>query len=293
MSQIKKKCPVCNNWDFSRSYVIRGYMYYSCNSCGVLCLIDKENVSKSSSGKYNEDYFKGALKENMSGYIDYAKQSLPLRMYFRIVLSHIKRHLSFDTPVSLLDVGCAYGFFLDEARKLGMTVHGLDLSEDAIRWMENHLDINGTVGISSDAPEGPFDIITAMEVIEHVQEPRSFVADLHKRIKDNGLLVIHTGATDSPASKLLGRWWWYLNPPDHCIIFSRRALRDLISNSGFDVLEQHILSCHWVGLNNMMLKLARISESPRLGRLASKLPSLPVPVFEYCAQLLIARKRNK
>ncbi len=266
-------------------------MYYSCNSCGLLFLNDNENVSKSSSGKYNEDYFKVTLKESMSGYMDYAKQSRALRRNFRVLLSHIKRHLSFDGPISLLDVGCAYGFFLDEAQKLGMSVHGLDLSESAIKWMENHLGINGTVGMSSDAPEGPFDIVTAIEVIEHVQDPHSFMTDLHKRIKDNGLLVIHTGAIDTLTAKLLGRWWWYLNPPDHCTIFSKLALRNLISNSGFDVLEHRILSCHWVGLNNMMLKIARIVESRRLGQLASKFQSLPIPVFEYCAQLLIAKKR--
>jgi hypothetical protein len=157
--------------------------------------------------------------------------------------------------------------------------------------MENHLGINGTVGTSSDAPKGPYDIITAIEVIEHVKDPHSFIADLHKRIKDGGLLVIHTGAIDSLTAKLLGRWLWYLNPPDHCTIFSRHALKNLISNSGFDLLEHNLRYYEWGGLNNILLKVARIIESRRLGRLASKLPALAVPVPHYSAQLLIARKR--
>jgi SAM-dependent methyltransferase len=288
MTEDIKNCPVCRNRDFSRSYVIRGYGYVSCNSCGLRFLPDKDDPS---SGHYNKDYFNGSVKKDMSGYIDYAKQSTPMRMYFRTILSHMKPYIPAGKDISLLDVGCAYGFFLDEARKLGMRVHGLDISEDAIKWIKNNLGIEGTAGLSGDAPEGPFDIITAMEVIEHVDDPGSFIADLHKRIKDKGLLVIHTGAADSPASRLLGRWWWYLNPPDHCTIFSRKALRQLVSEGGFDVLYQTIIPCHWVGLNNMMLKIARMIESEQLGRIALKLPTLPVPVFEYCAQLLIARKR--
>jgi len=253
-------------------------------------LSDEEKVFKSASRQYDADYFKDTLKESMSGYMDYAKQSRPLRMNFRIVLSHINRHLSFDGPISLLDVGCAYGFFLDEARKLGLSVHGLDLSESEIKWMENHLGISGTVGISSNAPAGPFDIITAIEIIEHIYGPHSFLDDLYKRLKDGGILVIHTGAIDTLTAKLLGRWWWYLNPPDHCSIFSRFALRKLVTDSGFDIIEQGLTPYYWVGLNNMLLKLARIFESEKLCGLASKLPAFIFPISHYTTQLLIAKK---
>jgi len=188
--------------------MIRGYTYYSCNCCGVLYL-DKKNLSNSSSKKYDKDYFEGTSNESMSGYMNYAKQSRALRKNFRIFLSRIKRYLPSDRYISLLDVGCAYGFFLDEARKLGMTVHGLDLSETAIKWMENNLGIKGTVGLSSDAPKGPFNIITAIEVIEHIYEPRLFLDDLYKRLTDDGILVIHTGAVDTLTASLLGKWWWY------------------------------------------------------------------------------------
>jgi len=291
MSQNTKNCPICNSWKSSLSYMIRGYMYYSCNSCGMLYLNDKGSVPNSFFKKYNEDYFKGALKESMSGYMDYARQSRPLRRNFRVLLSHIKRHLTFDRTISLLDIGCAYGFFLDEARKLGMAVQGLDLSESAIQWMENNLGIKGAVGFSSDAPEGPFDIITAIEVIEHVPNPRSFLDDLYERIKNGGILVIHTGANDTLTARLLGRRWWYLNPPDHCSIFSRFSLRKIVTDSGFDIIEQCLMPYYWVGLNNMLLKVARILHSKRLGYLASKLPTFVSPAIHYTTQLLIAMKR--
>jgi SAM-dependent methyltransferase len=240
--------------------------------------------------QYDATYYKDSHRVTMSGYMDYEKQSLPLRMNFRILLSCIRRYLSLDESRSVLDVGCAYGFFLDEARKAGFHVHGLDLSESAIKWMEKNLCIKGTVGPSTDAPEGPFDLITAIEVIEHIHDPHSFLVDLHTRLKTGGILLIHTGANDTLTTKLLGRQWWYLNPPDHRSIFSRPALRKLVLQSGFEILEHRITPYYWVGLNNMCLKIARVLDSRWLAQLASKMPVLVLPVFHFSTQLLIAQK---
>ena len=145
MTMETNNCPVCNNQNSSQVYVIREHTYYLCNSCGMLYLSNKDGASGSDDEQYSADYFKDTLNENMSGYMDYAKQSRPLRMNFKILLSRILPYLSTDTPKSMLDVGYAYGYFLDEARKLGLSVHGLDISESAIQWMEKYLDIKGIV----------------------------------------------------------------------------------------------------------------------------------------------------
>lgn len=257
----------------------------------MLFLHHDKDLPDSVNKQYDSDYFKDTIKESMSGYMDYAGQSRPLRKNFKMLLSRISKYTSLDSAKSLLDIGCAYGFLLDEAKRYGMTVHGVDLSESAIDWMEKNLGIKGTVGLSSDAPWGPFDIVTVIEVIEHISDPYAFINDLHKRIKDGGILVIHTGANDTLTAKLLGRRWWYLNPPDHCAIYSRSALRKLLSDSGFDILEHGLTPYYWVGLNNMLLKLARTFESQRLGSLAAKLPTLIFPIAHYTTQILIARKR--
>lgn len=286
-----KLCPVCKSPNYTASYVIRGYTYNSCCSCGMMYLIDSQSVSEPVAEHYDSDYFKDAMKKNLRGYPDYAKQSRPLRINFKALLSRINRHVSFDATKSMLDVGCAYGFLLDEARKLGISVHGVDLSESAIKWMNEELDIKGTVGCSYDAPNGPYDLITAIEVIEHIHRPYSFLIDMRERMRDDGILVIHTGANDTLTARMLGKRWWYLNPPDHCSIFSRPALRKLISDTGFAVLEHCLTPYYWVGMNNLVLKLARTFESKQLGRLASKLPALIFPISHYTTQLLIARKR--
>ena len=288
MNKFATSCPVCTAGRYSPSYKIREYTYGYCNSCGMLYI--RPDLLKSDNEQYDSDYFKDALKENMSGYMDYAQQSAPLRMNFRKILSRIHPYLSPDTPNSMLDIGCAYGFFLDEARKVGFSVQGVDVSENAIKWMENNLGIKGTVGESSDAPIGPFDLITATEIIEHIHDLHLFLDDIYQRLREGGILVILTGANDAPTARLLGKRWWYLNPPDHCSIFSRPALKKLISDKGFNILEHHLVPFHWVGLNNMILKVARILESNKLGGIASRLPPIIIPVFHYSTQCLIAKK---
>lgn len=290
MSQ-KIICPVCNSSEYAPSYNLRGYRYYSCNVCGMLFLHHDKDLPDSVNKQYDSDYFKDTIKDSMSGYMDYAGQSRPLRKNFKMLLSRISKYTSLDSDKSLLDIGCAYGFLLDEAKKYGMAVHGVDLSASAIEWMEKNLGIKGTVGLSSDAPHGPFDVITAFEVIEHTNDPHSVLKDLYKRLKTGGLLIISTGANETLVARLLGKRWWYLNPPDHCSIFSRIALRRLVFQEGFELLEHSVIPFHWVGLNNMLLKLARILEAQWLGQLASKLPALSLPVFHYSTQFIIVKKR--
>jgi SAM-dependent methyltransferase len=256
----------------------------------LLFIKDNKGTSKDILEQYNSDYFREKLKDNMSGYMSYEKQSWPLRMNFRNILSHISSYQSLDSTKWMLDIGCAYGFLLDEAKKLGVNVHGVDLSRSAIQWMQENLYIQGTVGLACDAPEGPFDLITAIEVIEHVNDPHSFLDDIYIRLKKGGILAIATGANDTLIARFLGKRWWYLNPPDHCSIFSRFALKKLIAGKGFNILEHNLIPYHWVGLNNLLLKVARVFQSRKLGSLASLLPSIAIPVLHFSAQLIIAQK---
>lgn len=279
-------CPVCGCPESSPGFLIRGYQYLSCNNCRMLYLED----DVVGTGSYNAEYFQRSLTRSLTGYPDYQRQERPLRKNFKRYLKKVLPYLHSERP-SMLDVGCAYGFLLDEARRLGFRVHGVDLSEDAIKWMNANLGIEGTAGLLADAPAGPFDVVTVSEVIEHIGNPVLFVSELHERLADKGVLVIVTGACDASCAKLLGKTWWYLNPPDHCSIYSRAALRMLVSKAGFQVIYHGMFPYHWVGLNNGLLKLARMLGSGRLGRISLKLPSLMIPIPHGTTQFLIARKQ--
>jgi 2-polyprenyl-6-hydroxyphenyl methylase/3-demethylubiquinone-9 3-methyltransferase len=95
-----------------------------------------------------------------------------------------------------LDVGCGAGLLTEPLARLGAVVAGIDASPEVIAVARDHagasgLDIDYRAGDVQQL-EGQFDLITAMEVIEHVADPGAFVKALAKRLAANGLLVMST-----------------------------------------------------------------------------------------------------
>ena len=96
----------------------------------------------------------------------------------------------------LLDVGCGAGLLAEPLARLGATVTGIDASPEVIGIACDHA---GGQGLAIDYREGDvqqldgqFDLITCMEVIEHVAEPAAFLEALAKRLAPGGLLVMST-----------------------------------------------------------------------------------------------------
>src|SRR5690242_7177080 len=115
----------------------------------------------------------------------------------------IDQHWQYDecsrTPLegkTALDVGCGAGLLAEPLARLGATVTGLDASAELISVARGHaeasgLEIDYRAGELNEL-EGRFDLITCMEVIEHVADPAAFVGALGKRLAPGGLLIMST-----------------------------------------------------------------------------------------------------
>ena len=95
-----------------------------------------------------------------------------------------------------LDVGCGAGLLAEPLARLGAEVVGLDASPELIETARHHaaaqgLDIDYRAGDIA-ALDGKFDLITCMEVIEHVADPAAFVGALGTRLAPGGLLILST-----------------------------------------------------------------------------------------------------
>jgi 2-polyprenyl-6-hydroxyphenyl methylase/3-demethylubiquinone-9 3-methyltransferase len=125
----------------------------------------------------------------------------PVRLKY--VRDQIDQHWQCDecsrTPLegkTALDVGCGAGLLTEPLARLGAKVTGIDASPEVIAVAREHA---GSMGLeidfrSGDVQEfdGSYDLITAMEVIEHVADPAAFVNALAKRVAPNGLLILST-----------------------------------------------------------------------------------------------------
>ena len=95
-----------------------------------------------------------------------------------------------------LDVGCGAGLLAEPLARLGAQVTAIDPAEELIEAARDHaagqgLAIDYRVAAVENL-EGEFDLITAMEVIEHTADPQQFLSELAKRLAPNGLLMLST-----------------------------------------------------------------------------------------------------
>lgn len=99
---------------------------------------------------------------------------------------------------SALDVGCGAGLLAEPLARLGAHVTGIDAAPELIEAARTHagragLEIRYVAGEVA-ALDGRFDLVTALEVVEHVADPASFVATLADRLAPGGLLIMSTPA---------------------------------------------------------------------------------------------------
>ncbi len=106
-----------------------------------------------------------------------------------------------------LDVGCGAGLLCEPLARMGAEVTGVDAAEENIAAARDHaagtgLSIDYHAGELAGLPAGTFDLVTAMEVIEHVGEKGAFIAQLAARLAPGGLLVLST-PNRTPQSRLI------------------------------------------------------------------------------------------
>jgi SAM-dependent methyltransferase len=182
------------------------------------------------SGLYAESYFQTV------DYPDYLGQEPALRRSMRRHLRQMSRHD--PRKGALLEIGCAYGLFLDEARGAFSSVMGLDVADVAVQHAREklHLNVRAEDFLESDLDAGAFDVVCLWDTIEHLARPDLFLAKVHRVLSPDGLAFLTTGDIGSWNAKLRGRRWRHIHPPSHLHYFSRATIRRLLERLGFEVL---------------------------------------------------------
>lgn len=138
----------------------------------------------------------------------------------------------------LLDIGCSAGFLLNAAR-FSFEVCGVEPSSwaSALGREKFGLDIRtGTVD-ALDLPKAHFDVVTMVDVIEHVADPSATLRRVHELLADGGVLYLVTPDLRSLSARILGRYWWGLRPA-HLYYFDRRTMAALLKAAGFRVISE-------------------------------------------------------
>ena len=190
---------------------------FQCRSCGFRFCPQLTDLTRYYSEMQDEEY------ENTR-----EQRALQLRH----ILHTIRRATA---GTRLLDVGAGSGILVEQAIGLGYTAQGIEPSGYLSRQAAN-LGLPVIEGcFPGDAPDKRYDVITLIDVIEHVSDPGSMLRGTHAHLSPEGICVIVTPDVASLAAKLMGWRWWHYRLA-HVGYFSRATLTRLARDCGFEVL---------------------------------------------------------
>ena len=174
------------------------------------------------------DYFAGGE----SGYSDvsYAAQERALRATFKRLMGNLRKHDL--TGGELLDVGCGYGFLLEEATEFFQSRTGLEFSHEAAAIASSKADRVYEGGLEQLPADKKFDCIIATQVIEHIYDPLTFLRKLAGHTKPGGKIVLATPDMGGMLRRVMGRRWPSFKIPEHILYFDAATLSAMMTKAG-------------------------------------------------------------
>lgn len=157
------------------------------------------------------------------------------------IISTIRRLL--DAPGTLLDVGCGYGFFIEEAMRSGFAVTAIEIApgETTIpRQLTGVAPLN--VSFEEYRTRDRFDAVLLSQVIEHAHDVNRWVEKAAALLRPGGVLAVALPNFDSLMRRILGARDPFVTPPVHLNFFAYRNLRLVLRRYGLTVVRHHTFS---------------------------------------------------
>ena len=243
-------CIVCGNSGFKKTifggYNFKGIDYHlvRCLKCGFMFLDPLPEKEVLNEIYQSNDYFADYYIQG-SDRLGYLEGQNSLR--HNGIINLLKKY---KTSGKLLDIGCAGGNFLRQAKAAGYDVTGVEpnpaMAEEAKRNTQAEIKCgNFSPGLFE---KNNFDIIRLGDVLEHVSDPADSIRTISGILKDNGLLVLEQPLTYNnslfnlflASNMLFKKEKFSKNPPAHLWEFNPRSIRRLLEQNSFSVSFCHV-----------------------------------------------------
>jgi 2-polyprenyl-3-methyl-5-hydroxy-6-metoxy-1,4-benzoquinol methylase len=227
------KCRVCNNQDLVKFFDSpnthgrhpinhQTFPLYHCPACQAYSLDSVEKDPQYYQHSYSPGYYSSNLFKNIFSHLNFIRQQT------------ITRHFPHNKTISLLDVGCGQGEFLEYLSPNKFMRTGLELNQQAVKIAKS----KGLNVISGDVNKDlvinqKFDCITLWHVIEHLPNPTSTIILLHKFLNPGGTIIIATPNSNSLGFKYGLKNYFHLDSPRHLTILNKNSLKYILEQAKF------------------------------------------------------------
>jgi 2-polyprenyl-3-methyl-5-hydroxy-6-metoxy-1,4-benzoquinol methylase len=219
-------CPICGPSDQVPLYIVDGWNIVRCVSCRLAMINPRR---KHAIEIYKDDaYFKDA-----NYYYDYEGNKKAYQKGFRSKLKLITKY--HPQRGKLLDVGAAYGFFMEEATRFGFQSFGVELSRGAAERAASYGEVFNQP-LSEVHTNHRFAVIAFVDSLEHFDYPVNGLQKAWELLEDHGIVAVMVPNIDSWFARLAKTNWHLLLPEEHLFYFTPNSLRLMLEKAGFDVL---------------------------------------------------------
>ncbi|MDP3176838.1 MAG: methyltransferase domain-containing protein, partial [Spirochaetaceae bacterium] len=265
-------CPICGSPERRAVHRDASKSLFRCADCGELFGM---RFSPDREDPYTESYFFEEYRRQYGRtYLeDWPNLTRLASSRLDIVEELAERSLGRRAGLSMLDVGCAYGPFLSEARERGQEPYGLDASPEAAGYVRAQLGIPAVSGDFLDpataaAFGGPFDVLSMWYVVEHFDDLDRALRMAASLVRPGGIFALSTPSAEG-ASALFDRAGFYArSPADHFTIWEPSRIKPLLKAYGFIIEKIRVTGHH-----PERLPLLRSLAARRAAK--GKRPSLP------------------
>jgi SAM-dependent methyltransferase len=192
---------------------------FACEDCGFLFVVYPKDATDYYAEMQDRQYEEGRAYRAIQQ---------------RVLLKKLKKR--FAGVKTLLDVGAGTGILLEECGKLGIESVGVEPSEWCAQVAQSHglKILQGTLP-HPELADRIFDAVTAIDVIEHVNDPVAMLKSCGEHLAEGGALVIVTPDVGSFIARLLRRRWWHYRIA-HVGYFSRKTLNLALDKTGYRIV---------------------------------------------------------
>ena len=265
-----------------------------CHKCGLV--VAEEIPSNAEIEKlYQEEYFFGME------YFDYQADRPALERNFRKRLNRLKYMVKPDFDV--IELGCAYGYFLNMIKDKTRSHIGFDVSREGIEYAKKELGLKATVTDFLDYKVKPnsIDSIFMWDVAEHLTYPDKYFKKIAEVLKPGGHVALTTGNIEAFVPRRRGGKWRMIHPPTHVYYFSPKTIGLLMEKYGLETVSvKHTSVSRNVGsvFNQLIGNRKATDKSTGHLRMAHKLANavgahkLNVPLNTYDIMEVVAVKKK-